>query len=105
MGVVESTLREFDGGRVLDVATHEGGFVKTLIENLGSYAAVVGIDLDERFTSGRRKLTLHSGDFTTRLSRGLRFSVTSRTLACEVLSVMIAGMLTPTRWNTRGSTD
>jgi SAM-dependent methyltransferase len=54
MGVVESTLREVDGGRVLDVATHEGGFVKTLIDNLRSYTAVVGIDLDERFIQKAR---------------------------------------------------
>jgi SAM-dependent methyltransferase len=54
VGVVESTLREIDGGRVLDVATHEGGFVKTLIDNLRSYTEVVGIDLDGQFIEKAR---------------------------------------------------
>ena len=37
-------LSQFPGGRVLDVATGQGGFVQFLAENLRDYAAIVGID-------------------------------------------------------------
>jgi ubiquinone/menaquinone biosynthesis C-methylase UbiE len=44
MNIYKQTLGRMCGGRVLDVATGEGKFIKTLVENLGSYAEVVGID-------------------------------------------------------------
>jgi SAM-dependent methyltransferase len=37
-------LGGIDGGRALDVATKEGGFVRVLVDNLGSYTEVIGID-------------------------------------------------------------
>jgi ubiquinone/menaquinone biosynthesis C-methylase UbiE len=43
------------GGRVLDVATGEGKFIKTLVENLKSYAEVVGIDTIE-YTEAERSI-------------------------------------------------
>ncbi len=36
------------GGRVLDVATQEGDFVRILAENLESYTEIIGIDINER---------------------------------------------------------
>jgi ubiquinone/menaquinone biosynthesis C-methylase UbiE len=43
-----STFRQALGGiscgRVLEVATGEGGFIQTLAENLKSYVEIVGID-------------------------------------------------------------
>lgn len=38
------TLGDIPGGRVLDVATQEGGFIRILTENLKSYSKIVGID-------------------------------------------------------------
>jgi len=46
--VIERTLRGIDGGRVLDVATQEGGFVQILMGNLKGYTEIVGIDIHER---------------------------------------------------------
>jgi 2-polyprenyl-3-methyl-5-hydroxy-6-metoxy-1,4-benzoquinol methylase len=46
--VVERVLRGIDGGRVLDVATQEGGFVQILMGNLKGYTEIVGIDIHER---------------------------------------------------------
>jgi SAM-dependent methyltransferase len=37
-------LGAISGGRVLDVATGEGDFIRTLVENLGSYVDIIGID-------------------------------------------------------------
>jgi 2-polyprenyl-3-methyl-5-hydroxy-6-metoxy-1,4-benzoquinol methylase len=45
---IESILRHIEGGLVLDVATHEGHFVKILAEQLLSYQQIVGIDIDEK---------------------------------------------------------
>jgi SAM-dependent methyltransferase len=46
--VFERALGKIDGGSVLDVATHEGGFVRILMDHLKSYAEIVGIDIHER---------------------------------------------------------
>jgi ubiquinone/menaquinone biosynthesis C-methylase UbiE len=40
-------LGDINGGSVLDVATHEGGFVRILMDHLKSYAEIVGIDIHE----------------------------------------------------------
>jgi 2-polyprenyl-3-methyl-5-hydroxy-6-metoxy-1,4-benzoquinol methylase len=45
---IESILRHIGGGLVLDIATHEGHFVKMLAEQLSSYQQIVGIDIDEK---------------------------------------------------------
>lgn len=47
MNIFKQILGRMCGGRVLDVATGEGKFIKTLVENLKSYAEVVGIDTIE----------------------------------------------------------
>jgi SAM-dependent methyltransferase len=43
------------GGRVLDVATGEGGFVGILAANLESYAEMIGVDLSAPFLATARK--------------------------------------------------
>jgi len=48
MDIIEKALSTVVGGRVLDVATQEGGFVQILTENLHSYTQAVGIDLTEQ---------------------------------------------------------
>ena len=48
MTSIENKLREMDGGKVLDVATHEGHFVEVLMQNLHSYSEIVGIDVNEK---------------------------------------------------------
>jgi len=42
------TLGDIPGGRVLDVATQEGGFIRILTENLKSYGEIFGIDTNEQ---------------------------------------------------------
>ena len=46
--MIERILNDLDGGKVLDVATHEGHFVQILAENLKSYMEIVGIDISEK---------------------------------------------------------
>lgn len=48
MDVIQRALSEIVGGRVLDVATYEGGFVQILRQNLQSFTGIVGIDIHEQ---------------------------------------------------------
>lgn len=41
-------LRKISGGKVLDVATGSGGFVRVLIENLLDFDQIIGIDTTDR---------------------------------------------------------
>ena len=45
MNVLLQALGGISGGKVLDVATGEGDFIKTLVGNLKSYVEIVGIDI------------------------------------------------------------
>ncbi|MBU0492583.1 MAG: methyltransferase domain-containing protein [Chloroflexi bacterium] len=47
MNIFEPILGNMVGGRVLDVATREGGFVQILTGNLKNYTEMVGIDISE----------------------------------------------------------
>jgi ubiquinone/menaquinone biosynthesis C-methylase UbiE len=47
VNIFKQTLGSIVGGRVLDVATQEGGFVQILTESLKSYTEIVGIDISE----------------------------------------------------------
>jgi ubiquinone/menaquinone biosynthesis C-methylase UbiE len=44
MDTIKQALGRFPGGRVLDVATGEGEFIKTLASGLKGYVEIVGID-------------------------------------------------------------
>ena len=46
--MIERILSGIDGGKVLDIATYEGHFVRILKENLKSYSEIVGIDVNEQ---------------------------------------------------------
>lgn len=46
MNTIEKVLGHIAGGRVLDVATQDGGFVQILMENLRDYTEIVGVDID-----------------------------------------------------------
>jgi ubiquinone/menaquinone biosynthesis C-methylase UbiE len=48
VNVIERAISSVAGGRVLDVATQEGHFVRILMKNLASYIQIVGIDADEQ---------------------------------------------------------
>ena len=45
MNVLTQALGSISGGKVLDVATGEGDFIKTLVGNLKSYVEIIGIDV------------------------------------------------------------
>jgi SAM-dependent methyltransferase len=54
--IFQQALADIAGGRVLDVATQQGGFVRILAENLRNYAAIVGIDTSyEALVSAQRE--------------------------------------------------
>jgi len=45
--ILKQALGSINGGEVLDVASGEGDFIRTLVENLRSYVRVIGIDITE----------------------------------------------------------
>jgi len=45
--ILKQAFGDISGGTVLDGATGEGVFIRTLVENLKSFEEVIGIDLDE----------------------------------------------------------
>jgi SAM-dependent methyltransferase len=58
--VFRQAFGDIPGGRVLDVATAEGGFIQILQESLGSYAEIVGVDTSIPATEAARS-TFSSG--------------------------------------------
>ncbi len=48
MNAFEELFTDINGGRVLDVATGEGGYINILRRYLSSYASITGIDSSER---------------------------------------------------------
>jgi len=48
LNAFEELFADLDGGRVLDVATGEGGFIHILQRYLSSFASIIGIDTSER---------------------------------------------------------
>lgn len=48
MNTFEELFFNLDGGRVLDVATGEGGYITILQRYLSSYASIIGVDASER---------------------------------------------------------
>jgi len=47
MNMLKQALGGISGGKVLDIASGEGDFIKTLVGNLKSYEEVIGIDIIE----------------------------------------------------------
>lgn len=56
MDIIEEAISKVSGGRVLDVATQEGHFVRLLMKHLQSYTQIVGIDVDRDAIKKLRKL-------------------------------------------------
>jgi ubiquinone/menaquinone biosynthesis C-methylase UbiE len=59
--IFETALGGIAGGRVLDVATQEGGFVQILLENLNDWSEIVGIDIDARAIEAARSAVRQEG--------------------------------------------
>lgn len=54
MNILEKRLRTISGGKILDVATGNGGFIRKLIDGFKDYDEVIGIDIsDKDFEEGR----------------------------------------------------
>jgi SAM-dependent methyltransferase len=55
MADMKQIFGSIPGGEVLDVATGSGGFIHVLVENLGGYAQITGVDTSERVLTAARK--------------------------------------------------
>jgi SAM-dependent methyltransferase len=52
---VEESLSNINAGRILDVATGNGGFITFLLDNIKGFTEITGIDLSERPLEAARK--------------------------------------------------
>jgi 2-polyprenyl-3-methyl-5-hydroxy-6-metoxy-1,4-benzoquinol methylase len=59
--VFKQAFGGISGGRVLDVATAEGGFIRILQESLSSYTEIVGIDVSRPHTEAARSTSAPGG--------------------------------------------
>jgi SAM-dependent methyltransferase len=76
------------GGRVLDVATGEGGFVGILAANLESYAEIIGVDLSAPFlATARRGCDLREVRFLQMDGARLAFADESFDTVCIAVSL------------------
>jgi len=55
MGLLKEKLKEYHGGKILDVATGYGDFLKLLTESFRDYSEAVGIDTDRERVEAARK--------------------------------------------------
>lgn len=55
MNAFEELYKDLDGGKVLDVATGEGGYLHVLKHYLKSYKLILGIDLDDKVLAAALK--------------------------------------------------
>ncbi|MEZ5360718.1 MAG: class I SAM-dependent methyltransferase [Candidatus Zixiibacteriota bacterium] len=75
MVVLEDKLGTISGGRVLDIATGEGGFILMLKESLRDFEQFVGIDItDSKFNKAREKFEGENISFAKMDGAKLAFS-------------------------------
>ncbi len=55
MSILNEKLRDFSGGKILDVATGDGTFINLLTSHLKDYSEVVGIDTDQEILELAKK--------------------------------------------------
>ena len=108
MDVVEKALSALVGGRVLDVATQEGGFIQFMMEHLQSYTHITGIDITEQavrnaaakikqekirfLTADARQMPFETGHFdTVSISASLHHFTDIEAVLFEVRRVLKPG--------------
>jgi len=77
-------LGQISGGRVLDVATGNGGFIHFLLEGLKDYNEIIGVDNNERGTAAFEKAFKDQSNicFEMRDACRLEFADSSFDMAC-----------------------
>lgn len=71
---IRKRLKSLSGGRVLDVATGEGGFIDTLMKTLGNYESFVGIDKSkEEAESAKKRFKGHRVEIIDMNAEALEF--------------------------------
>lgn len=56
MNAFEELFSSLEGGRVLDIATGEGGYISILKRYLESYAIILGVDSDDKVLAAARNI-------------------------------------------------
>lgn len=74
MDLLKSKLSEISGGKILDVATYKGSFIKDLLEAFKDYDEAIGIDIsDKQFAEARKNFANYKVSFQKMDSVNLLF--------------------------------
>jgi ubiquinone/menaquinone biosynthesis C-methylase UbiE len=80
-------LRELSGGRVLDVATGDGDFIRTLEQALMDYDSFTGVDVSEEQIEMAREKETKGASFIAMNAEGLEFPDNSFDTVCIASSL------------------
>ncbi len=84
---IENRLRRISGGKVLDVATGDGNFIRTLRQTLRGYDSFVGIDLSKKEIAAARKNPIEAVEFVEMNAENLEFEERSFDTVCTANSL------------------
>ena len=74
MNLLNKKLGSLSGGRILDVATSDGGFIRKLIDAFDNYESAVGVDIDDKhFSDAHEKFKNDPVTFSIMDGAGLSF--------------------------------
>jgi SAM-dependent methyltransferase len=74
LNAFEELFSDIDGGRVLDIATGEGGYIPVLRSYLRSFSLITGLDINPLLLSkAQKKLNLERNEFTQMNAEHLGF--------------------------------
>ena len=73
VSAIASRLKSISGGRVLDVTTGSGGFVRVLLKTLKDYDSFVGIDSSSEEIEAAAKSLIEDAEFTVMNAESLKF--------------------------------
>lgn len=84
---IADRLSRISGGRVLDVATGDGGFIRTLRQTLRDHDSFVGIDLSKKEIAAARENPIESVEFVEMNAENLEFEDCSFDTVCTASSL------------------
>jgi SAM-dependent methyltransferase len=85
--IISDRLKRISGGRVLDVATGDGGFIRTLRQTLRDYDSFVGIDSSKKEIAAARESPIEAVEFVEMNAENLEFEDCSFDTVCTANSL------------------
>jgi SAM-dependent methyltransferase len=85
--IISDRLKRISGGRLLDVATGDGGFIRTLRQTLRDYDSFVGIDSSKKEIAAARESPIEAAEFVEMNAENLEFEDCSFDTVCTTNSL------------------